>query len=326
MNRELSLSERFMVAVCLAVMVCSVSATMNSVSLYRGDMIAVQSSILHRQPFSSSDGQVMDMPEFRGRILMPVLLGASQRLAGGSPELWFSMWRLITALLLFVIVLQLAPGPWHWRVAGAGLIAYLLVLCWSEHPTDFPDVAFTIGFCALALADRWYSLLLLTLLAALNRESAAFAGVIWIGVRSVPATAADRLIQFGKGATLSVAAYTTVLALRYAFSVPTEGQWLQTFALPRLPQLVREFVEHPTPSGWPVLLAASAAPLFWLTWRLRHVRTRDEDGLVLAGAVVVAITLCFGLINEIRVFLPPFAILAFAAIHTGDRVAGDSQV
>jgi hypothetical protein len=52
-------------------------------------------------------------------------------------------------------------------------------------------------------------------------------------------------------------------------------------------------MEHPSPSSWPVLLAASAAPLLWLTWNLRDVRAPDEDGLVLASAVVLAITLCF---------------------------------
>ena len=37
-------------------------------------------------------------------------------------------------------------------------------------------------FCALTLGRRWWSLLAVSLVAATNRESAAFAGVLWLCV------------------------------------------------------------------------------------------------------------------------------------------------
>jgi len=66
---------------------------------------------------------------------------------------------------------------------GLGLLAYELVFTFAqgwEHPTDFPDVALTGLWLWAAMAGRRWGLLAVALGAAFNRESAAFAGVLWL--------------------------------------------------------------------------------------------------------------------------------------------------
>jgi hypothetical protein len=57
------------------------------------------------------------------------------------------------AFAMFVTFLWLLPDG-RWTFIGMRLLAYLLLLSFNhpvEHPTDFPDVAFTLAFCGLTL-------------------------------------------------------------------------------------------------------------------------------------------------------------------------------
>jgi hypothetical protein len=51
MNRGFTGIERCAFAICLALTVCSVSATVNGRSMYRHEVIAAQQAILSREPF-----------------------------------------------------------------------------------------------------------------------------------------------------------------------------------------------------------------------------------------------------------------------------------
>jgi len=303
---------------CLAIAVCWVSANVHSRFVHHDDAVRQQQAIWERAPFPW-DGHIVELPEFRGRVLMPALMLATRGAAGGSLGGWFLIWRVLTAFAMFVVVLRSTPGPWPWAALGGALFSYILILSFNhdaEQPTDFPDVAFAIGFCALTIARRFGWLVLLTVVAATNRESAAFAGVLWACVHGWP----NRWRELAKGFVLCAIAYAVVLVLRHEFAVPGEVSRLQTLAVLQIPMLVREFVATPSPSGWPILLAASLAPVSWLLWRQRRDRTGAEHRLVAAGVIVVGVGLIFGLIDELRVLLPGLAILHYAALQSGRRL------
>jgi len=302
---------------CLAIVVCWVSENLNTRFQSRKEIVAGQLATLQRAPFVYG-GSIRDLPEFRGRVLFPTLLVVSQRLGIGSEGAWFLIWRVTTAFVLFLLLLRLTPGPWPWVALAGALFAYLLILSFNggEQPTDFPDVAFTLGFCALALRRSYGWLVLVTILAGTNRESAAFAGIIWCCLHGWPL----KWRELGWGALLSVVGYGVALALRHQFAIPGESDRVQTIGLMWLPRLVREFLQYPTPSSWPVLLAAALIPVAWMLWAQRQLRTQLEHRLIGAAVIVGGVTLLLGIPNELRVFLPMLTILSYAALLTGDRI------
>jgi hypothetical protein len=162
-------------------------------------------------------------------------------------------------------------------------------------------------------------LLVISLLAATNRESAAFAGLIWLCVHGWSSEGVKPL-EVAKGLVLSVAAYAFVLVLRHTFAAPGEAG-VQMLAFTTIPQKVKDFVEFPRPSGWPFLLVASVVPMAWFTRATWSYRTREENGLLAAAAIILAVTFVFGMIDEMRVFLTGFTIVLYANTRASARVA-----
>ena len=110
-----------------------------------------------------------------------------------------------------------------------------------------------------------------------------------------------------------------VLLLRYAFAIPDEDARFQTMAFQFIPQKIVEAVWHPTPFVWPLLLIAMLWPLAWLTRTGAVYRKREENALIAAGRLVALVTLMFGLVNELRVFLPASAIVLYANLRAVAR-------
>jgi hypothetical protein len=68
-------------AACLTLLVSVVSSTSSDRYAHRDEAIAVEMATLHQLPYVF-DGKVAAIPEFRGRILFPVLLENSARVGG----------------------------------------------------------------------------------------------------------------------------------------------------------------------------------------------------------------------------------------------------
>lgn len=312
-----------MLSVFLALAVCWVSGNLNGRFQHREEVVSQQLAILQGKPMYF-DGGPGDLPEFHNRILMPSLIVASTRTGVGSAQQWFIVWRFVSAGIMFMVFLRLTQfASFEWQTIGVALLALVLVLSFGhpwEHPTDFPDVAFTAGFCALALANRHWALFFLALAAATNRESAAFAGVIWAFVHGRSAGRGFNWKEIVRGMLISVVTYAEVLLLRQLFGVPGSKQ-SQLLGIVHLPAVVAGFLQRPTPYAGPILLAAILAPIALLLMRCRASLQPAEHGLLAASCAVFGVSLVFGNLAELRVFLPVFTIHLYVITLAGSRSA-----
>lgn len=310
-----------LVASCLAVMVAFVSGNLNGRFQHKAEVVSQQVAILHNEP-TYFDGLPHDLPEFHNRVLIPAILAASTAVFPGTLQQWFIAWRLITAALMFWTMLRLTnQSSWHWPVLAVSLLAYLCILSFAhpwEHPTDFLDATFTLGFCALTLSGRFFALTVLALLAASNRESAAFAGVMWACVHGRSESRRFQFREICRGVGLSTIVYLAVLALRREFAVPGV-QRLNALAIVELPNDIAVYLQHPTLDGWPIRMAASLA-LVLLCVRAFHNQLQNRElRLLIASGFMFAISLVFGKIGELRVFLPVFVVPVYAAVNAAAR-------
>jgi hypothetical protein len=219
-------------------------------------------------------------------------------------------------MMLFGFMRLASRQDWRDTVIGAALISYLAVLSFNhpwEHPSDFLDVLFAVVFCALVVQQRPLALAAAAALAATNRESAVFAGLLWMCVHGLNEDGRPRVSELGRGAFIGVAVYALVLALRRWFAI-SSAPHMQTAAILDIPTLVSRFIQHPNPFDWPVLLSASAAPLLLLWHHHRERLNRDAKRLLWASLAIAAITCVFGMLDEVRVFLPCFAVAAYALL------------
>ena len=142
---------------------------------------------------------------------------------------------------------------------------------------------------------------------AANRELAAFLGLIWAVVTVTPlnATRGDWRRRLVEGGAISVLSYGTAMALKTALGPGFIANYgTPAFNLARL----REGLVTPDPLGWLAMLVALVV-LFAVCADWRPPLARRFLAL---AALFAGLALLFGLINELRVFLPTFAMLGFA--------------
>jgi hypothetical protein len=321
--REDDESRLLLFALCV---VLGVFATAASTMLFdrgarRFDVVDTQLRLLSGGP-AVFDGNVVYLPTNQNRILVPLAL-TSLAGAGMNPLAAYTAVRVLTAIAMFagvawLIVRTTNADP---RVTAAALVVLALALLPSfnygwEQPSDFPDVFFMTACAALAVMGRRGQTLVVAALAAANRESAAFAGVIWAAVnwRTDDGRIAAREVGFG--AVISATAMIVVFALRYALGgAAAVGSDTQTIvSLRETIVSLAEAVNHPSPTRWPVLAAVMFGPVgFWL-FRNRARFDRRHVGLVAAAVIISTLTLSTGLASELRRHLPAFAVLLFAAV------------
>jgi hypothetical protein len=296
---------------------------------HRADVIETQLRILNGGPAVFAQDEVY-LPTNQNRILVPVALAAAIS-AGASPLAAYIGVRAASAIAMFAGVAWLlrrttAANP---PVIGAALAALALALVPSfnygwEQPSDFPDVLFVTALAAAAVAGRRWMMLVVAAVAAANRESAAFAGVLWAAVhwRRAPGEIAWRELAFG--VLLSGGAMAIVLALRFALggsaAVGSDTQTLVGFR-PAL-ELIAEAFRHPSPTAWPALAAVMFGPI--LLWLVHNRTSLDERhiGLICAAIGISALSICFGLVSELRRHIPALAVLLYVAVaaQSGWRV------
>jgi hypothetical protein len=199
---------------------------------------------------------------------------------------------------------------------GALLLAVFFVASFNhpwEHPTDFPDATAMILGASAAVRRRFLPALMIAAVAAANRESAAFIGVLWIAVATLDAPSrVKRVIQ---GVAIIVVALSVTMALRRMFSIPGARVANSVAENPIRPMLLT-VLNHPFMS-WAMLLVASLTPtlaVIGARWsRISEVGRR----IIFAGLLVAAASLVIGAPEEIRILVPAAALLVCGLVSAG---------
>jgi hypothetical protein len=257
-------------AIAFAVFTCFVSMNIEPRFLHRGETIRQQMAILAGQDFELN-GVPTYFGSLQNRVLFPLALKAVSSV--GQPlsmSQWYLALRLTTAvgaaLLVWWLLRSQAGARPKLAAVGLGVLAYEMVFTFNhgwEHPTDFPDVALTTLWLWAVLKRRHWAAVAVAAVGALNRESAAFAGVVWVVLYGVTERFRLRLPEVAFGTFLSGAAYACVLAARWVFGGARAFQ-VNTNAsdIPETPQrfwedhaaalrggLRRSACQSPAPSG-----------------------------------------------------------------------------
>lgn len=262
------------------------------------------------------------LPEFQNRILAPAAFAAVKTLSGGllgDLQVWKAI-RLLSALIAFAIVYMCAArlsGNSEGRaLAACALLAY--AYAWTammhqwELSSDFLDMAFIALMVFFSTLDRVAAVFMVAILAAFNRESAAFAGII-LATQAWSRTDVSRN-RIAWGALCTAAALILVDVIRWLLS----GQHTQRQMLGLL-VTVREWRWLLLPYGAGTSGIAMFLPLALLLKRQTHSWTPTQRGLVIAAAVVAAITCVFGSVGELRVLLPVYVVLLFVFVLEPDN-------
>ena len=177
-------------AVCLglAIVTTFVSANHDQRFPNRSDTVNQQLAILAGDSYMLGE-QEYYFPSFQNRVLFPALLSLAVQAGYLEPSEWYLLLRIGTAFLAFtafiwsaVLIAPHIPSL-PTLVLGGLLLAFSLLPTFNhgwEHPTDFLDVFFMCFVVTAVTQRRFLPLLILTGIAAANRESAVFGGVIWL--------------------------------------------------------------------------------------------------------------------------------------------------
>jgi hypothetical protein len=319
----------------LAIFLCFISNNLNPRFQHRAETIQQQLAILQGQPYAF-DGVPTYYGAFQNRVLFPLALRGAVSLgpldsarAIGPTYLVLVLATAFGALLVFWYLLRKQAGASpKLAAAGLGLLAYECVFTFNqgwEHPSDFPDVAFTALLLWAALSHRRLSLLALTLVAGLNRESAVFAGVLWCCLYAWTAPARLRARELAFGAAVSGIGFLFVVGVRWYLGgarAVSDGNFSEIpVALTKIANDLSVAL-HPTPASWPILLLAMLAlPGVWLWWNRAQIDERHGQLLVASG-VIFLISVVFGQLSELRDFLTTIVIVAYVAVAVEARVQG----
>ena len=179
-----------------------------------------------------------------------------------------------------------------------------------EYTSDFLDILFISLFIGLALAERAVLLGFVVILAAANRESAGFAGIIWIALAVVRyGPWPEQWRKFAPGVIHMALAVAVIVGLRVWLSHSYKSKQVLGGVGAILDW---RWILHP--DGAFPLLVCLIVFFVALLCALPRPWTGDRKGLVLAAAGCTAISLIFGIPGELRIFLPTCVLLSFVAV------------
>jgi hypothetical protein len=314
----------------LAVFICFVSNNLHSRFEHREETINQQFAILGGHEYAI-DGKLTYFPQFQNRVLFGFVLGLLARAEITSVGRLYLMLRLVTAgfaFFVFWMLLRNCAGADD-KVAsiGIGMLAYGLVFTFNhgwEHPTDFLDVIAISLMLWASLRRRFDLLVVVSIVAAANRESSVFGGLIWCFLHGRARDGRWQPRELIRGATATVLSGVAVLALRYAiggpkgFAGPVTKEWIGV-----LESLVA-FLRAPTPSGWPLLAVAMFLPLGWWGWTNAGRHGWQQQRLLLCGITIAVLCSFLAIISELRGLIPTFVLLTYATVAT--EAASDAVV
>ncbi len=262
-------------------------------------------------------------PEFQNRVIAAGSLWLMRRVIPASiPDrsVWYAARTLQAAvgfLVLYAVVISLTGGILR-ALSVVSLLTY--VYAWTplshpwEYPSDFLDIGFVALMASFAIRRQAPAMAVTVALAALNRESAAFGGVLWMAV-----TAAHRgwprrrwtwrqIRPFVPGLLFVALAAAIVVGVRLALGSAAPRQQLGIIEL-----IMRwRWLLHPT--GAVPMMAASVFVFAVLLRRLPRPWLADQRGLLWATLAFAAITMVFSIASELRVWLPCWTALAIALV------------
>ena len=300
----------------LALLVTAVSTQLRFRNASREDTIQQQHAILSGEPLKFDGRPAPWADVWRNRILFPLLLKGIVQAGGLNANDAYILARFLTAFAM------LASLWWALRYAKLaeerGALAAVAVLSFMqmfvfisygrESPSDFLDAAFISILTALCLRKQRFATLLVAIFASANRESSAFAGVIWCCLHWRD----ERGLNFREiawSAFVCIAAFVATAGLRHWMGA-THTADAQAFVLFKGWQHLKVFLSFPTPFGWPVCAVAMLLPPLALIWNRRRQLTSATLSLLLATALITLISMVFGELSELRVFVPSLTLIA----------------
>ena len=262
--------------------------------------------------------------EFTNRILFAILLRSACSLGVLSASEWYLVLRFGTAIVMFYVLLRYAALYLKEPQAMLATAGFALCLPFAfnhgiEHASDFLDPLFMVLFAYAVVSGKRSLLVAGALLCAAQRESAVFAGLLWLCVHSLAALQANyrrRALEFGFGVAVALLSYAAVLGLRFAIAGEQGLRRLQDFNLARFFDMyLWPVLSGPRPFDWPLLLGAALAPgLYWI-YHKRANLDQPAIGLLLAALATFAASITLASANEVRIFLPTMVFLWCAAIQ-----------
>jgi len=268
------------------------------------------------------DGRVTYFPEFQNRVLFPGILKIAQSIGGFELSEWYLLLRLGTAIAAFwvfgALCIQIAHADIRTTSVGMGLLAFALIFTFNhgwDVPSDYFDLLFFTVFIWLSLSRNFLVLMLVVLIASANRESSVFAGVLWFILYAFTSSRRISLVESAKAFSLSIIAYATVLGLRYLFAGEQGLARGQSFTfLGNLLSNISEFLRHPNPWSWPVLMFVMFIFIFLWIWANKMHLDNRTIRLLVGGLVIAAGSSVFGIVSELRIFIPSIVIFCFVAV------------
>jgi hypothetical protein len=295
----------------LGVIVCWVSLTLRMGT--REDVLHNLTAMLQGAPLKYGDAVRGDLP-FYSRILFPLVHHAfSQTFPSLSDEQWYVCLRIVSyqgGFLAFALVCHFCIQAPRSAIGLATALLAMATIAGFNHPWEEPSdaldlVAISLGVGAV-LRQRYIPCFALSILFAANRDSAAFLGVAWFVLLATKQTGLRRAVE---GFAIFACSYGTAFAIRWMVS----GHMMKSLNTQAVNvRSLLEALSSFNPLSWLVLLIASFVLFlpFLAFARPRAVR------LVALAMLLVPPTVSFGVINEIRVFLPIFVLLAFAVAES----------
>jgi hypothetical protein len=208
------------------------------------------------------------------------------------------------------------------------VLALCLVISFNhpyEFPSDYLDVLFTTVFVAAARSGGRFAALVAAAVGATARESAAFSGVIWWFCAADPP--ARRSAYAG---LLALVAMGVTIGTRMIFRLPG-GSIFNSIAIQgSVGSITRTFVTDPGPRIWIIGLVVMAVLLFYWLEAAREW-TSSDPRTIKAAAVILILTLVFGVIHELRIYMPVITCVLLAGVSPhrlsvvmADRVSAES--
>jgi hypothetical protein len=240
---------------CLAIFTCYISGSLGGRFAHHAEAVSNQFAILNGLPLHF-DGKAVEYPQVQSRVLFPLLLDGVSKMHLISDSQAFIFLRIATAFAAYLAFLLLCTEvegmPLRTAGLGSGVLAYALVFTFNhpwETPTDFLDVVFFSAFLWLALQRRRVELALVVLLAALNHQTAAFAGVIWFCLWGVESSLKPKWREAGYSTALVIGSYAISTVVKFWFGKDHSAGYVINGWL-TIPQFI-DAVRHPGPYMWP---------------------------------------------------------------------------
>ena len=314
-----------LISLSLAIIVCFVSNNLQDRFQNRTETVNQQFALVEGKSYLVG-GQETDWPPFRSRILFPAMLALVSRFEVVPPEAWFVILRLATAFLAFLLfsllLIRVSGASTKLAAIGTGWLALGLIPTFNhgwEHPTDFPDVIFFSLFLWFSIRRRKAALAITTIVASLNRQTAAFAGVLWLCLHGFGSQRKLRPWELGYSVMLIMASYLTSWLAKLA--VHGDADWRYVVNGYRTFQQFLEFLAHPWASGWPVLLLALATPTAIWLFANRKALSATDQRILFAVALIICVSSVIAYMEELRsVFLVPHVMATFVAASAESRV------